>query len=74
MRVDPKATRTLPVHPTRLYEVGLGLVILVAALVTGAPRRAGDRFTAALLTYAAGRLTVPWTSSAAISGAVARSL
>ncbi len=56
--IDATATRTLPVHPTQLYEVGLGLVILVAALVTGAPRRAGDRFTAALLTYAAGRLAV----------------
>lgn len=56
--IDATATRTLPVHPTQLYEVALGLVILVAALVTRAPRRAGDRFTAAMLTYAAGRLGI----------------
>ena len=56
--IDATATRTLPVHPTQLYEAVLGLLILVAALVTGAPRRAGDRFTAAILTYAAGRLGI----------------
>ena len=56
--IDASATRTLPVHPTQLYEVALGLVILGAALISRTPRRAGDRFTAAMLTYAAGRMFI----------------
>ena len=56
--ISPTATRTLPVHPTQLYEVLVGLIVLVAALTSGSPRRAGDRFAAAALTYAAGRMLV----------------
>ncbi|CAN5902393.1 hypothetical protein BH11MYX4_BH11MYX4_52580 [soil metagenome] len=56
--VGAAANRTLPVHPTQLYEVIVGLVILVAALAAGPPRRDGDRFAAAALTYAAGRMLV----------------
>jgi phosphatidylglycerol:prolipoprotein diacylglycerol transferase len=56
--LDASAARTLPVHPTQLYEAAIGLVVLVAALVTGRPQRAGDRFAAAALTYAAGRIAV----------------
>ena len=56
--IEASATRTLPVHPTQLYEVGLGLAILLAALTSGRPRRAGDRFAAAALTYAAGRMAI----------------
>ena len=56
--IQASAMRTLPVHPTQLYEAGIGLVMLVAALATGRPRREGDRFAAATLTYAAGRLVV----------------
>jgi len=56
--IDARAMRTLPVHPTQLYEALLGLVILGAALLSGRPRRTGDRFAAAALTYAAGRMAI----------------
>lgn len=56
--IQASAARTLAVHPTQLYEAGVGLVVLVAALAAGRPQREGDRFAAAALTYAAGRLFV----------------
>ncbi len=49
---------TLPVHPTQLYEVAVGLVVLGVALLLRAPKRAGDRFTVAAVVYAVGRLVV----------------
>lgn len=56
--VQASAERTLPVHPTQLYEAAVGLVVLVAALAARRPGRDGDRFAAAALTYAAGRIVV----------------
>ena len=56
--IGASSLHTLPVHPTQLYEVCVGIVVLVVALSWRAPRREGDRFAVALLLYAAGRFAV----------------
>ena len=57
--IQASAARTLPVHPTQLYEAAVGLVVLLVAVgAAGRLRRAGDRFVAAALIYAAGRMLV----------------
>lgn len=54
--------RTLPVHPTQLYESLLGVVVTGVALAWPRVRRdraqAGERFAIALLLYAAGRFAI----------------
>ena len=52
------APRTLPVHPTQLYEVAVGLAVLAAALMLRSPKRPGDRFVVAVVLYATGRFVV----------------
>lgn len=52
------ATMTLPVHPTQLYEVVVGLCVVAAVFALRKPRRAGDRFALAITVYAIGRFVV----------------
>ena len=50
---------SLPVHPTQLYEAGLGLAIVAIALwASRRPRRDGQLFVLAAATYAIGRLMI----------------
>lgn len=53
--VAANATVTLPVHPTQLYEVCLGLCVVAAVFALRATRRSGDRFAVALVVHAVGR-------------------
>jgi phosphatidylglycerol:prolipoprotein diacylglycerol transferase len=56
----PAGAASLPVHPTQLYEAGLGLVAAVAAGVVHArrARRDGRAFATFLLLYACGRFAI----------------
>ena len=56
--IQASAAQTLPVHPTQLYEVCVGLVVLAVTLRMRPPRREGDRFVVAALLYAFGRIAV----------------
>lgn len=57
--IDLDAPRALPVHPTQLYEAGLGFALL-AFCIYGLRRasRPGDVFLPAALAYGAGRLLI----------------
>jgi prolipoprotein diacylglyceryltransferase len=55
----PDGAESLPVHPTQLYEAGIGLVAAaVAAIVLARRARSGAAFRAWLAVYAAGRFTI----------------
>ncbi len=56
----PRGSRSLPVHPTQLYEAALGLVGAMAAAVRlrRARRRDGRAFATFLAVYAAGRFAI----------------
>jgi phosphatidylglycerol:prolipoprotein diacylglycerol transferase len=55
----PHGAASLPVHPTQLYEAGLGLLgAAAAALAIRRGRRDGRAFAAFLAVYAAGRFAI----------------
>jgi prolipoprotein diacylglyceryltransferase len=55
----PRGAPSLPVHPTQLYEAGLGLVAAaLASIPLARGRRDGLAFTVFLATYAAGRFAI----------------
>jgi len=56
----PRGAPSLPVHPTQLYEAGLGLVAAALAAVSLARGRArpGHAFAVFLAAYAAGRFVI----------------
>lgn len=60
--LPPARAESLPVHPTQLYEAGLGLVIAALALLVArtawARDRAGRVALAAIAAYAIGRLGI----------------
>jgi phosphatidylglycerol---prolipoprotein diacylglyceryl transferase len=57
-----EAARTLPVHPTQLYEAAIGLLVIGTVLALcarrGARPPAGERFAMAVVVYAVGRILV----------------
>ena len=55
--IPAAAERTLAVHPTQLYEMGVGLLV-VAAVFVFRSARGGERFARAIAVYAAGRFVV----------------
>lgn len=67
--IAPDATSTLPVHPTQLYEVVVGLVALFAARRIESSRD-GDRLAAVLVVYALGRLVVDTMRGDLVRGAL----
>jgi prolipoprotein diacylglyceryltransferase len=55
----PHGAPSLPVHPTQLYEAGVGLLAgALAALPLSRGRRDGTAFATFLLVYAAGRFAI----------------
>lgn len=66
--------RTLPVHPTQLYESLVGLGVLAIAIAWPAWRRgrarAGERFGVALLAYTAGRFAIDFVRGDLAHGAL----
>lgn len=66
--------RTLPVHPTQLYESLLGLGVFAIAILWPAWRRgrahAGERFGIVLLAYAVGRFAIDFVRGDLAHGAL----
>ncbi len=56
----PRGAASLPVHPTQLYEVAVGLIGAGAAAIVlrRRPRRQGSAFATFLAVYAAGRFAI----------------
>jgi len=55
--IDASASSSLPVHPTELYEAGVGLVLFFAVRAMS-PQKRGARFVALAIAYALARSAI----------------